>query len=200
MLALVAALFAPSLAHAGVVTASAAGGWDFPTRQLWSGVEVALHPTNDKGFALAGALTPAWGFADRRPMAIVDVGLVHVVPSQRATVRFGLFTRQVITNVDYRTPVTLIGGDHRSLGTVPAVQLDVDVEFGTERIYTFGGRAGLGSASFNFRCTDPSELAGCVVWDVGFVGGASFKARLPSGLSADLMIGPTPKLAVGYAF
>ena len=191
---------APAAASPGIFTVSGAGGYDDQTRNIWSGVEVALHPNNVKGFGLIANVTPNFGFTEKRPMGFAELGLVHFIQAERAIVRVGLVGRMALLSVPYRVAIKLGQIEENRIGLIPTGMLHVEFQYGTESPFIFGLRAGMGSSLSNFRCTDPTDLSDCALWADTVVANAFGNMRLKNGLFIELMLGHNSKLSVGYAF
>lgn len=183
-------------AHAGVLTVSAAGGYDFPTSEPWSGVELALHPTQTQGFAMSARLAPAWGFIEGQPLLFGEVGVHGVLPSEDATIRLGVVARVVGLHAEQGVPVGLESG----LGVAPAGLASLEFEWGEQTPFTFGVRGGLGAAMYDTQCEDDADRPACLSWSTAFIGGFHARVRTPSGFAAEAQLGPVSQLSIGWAF
>lgn len=197
---LLTALVGPS-ATAGTLTTSAAGGWDFRSDDLWSGVDVSLVPTRTEGVELIGRISPGYGFIEQQPRLGADLGFVGVIPQRQATVRLGLVAEGLLTRARYRMPLNLASNEDGSTGIIPAGMGLIEFEYGDSFRYTVGARAGVGSEVTNILCgwlafEDPS----CLAWAPGFAGGFVGRIRWEKGFAAEVFAGPTMRLSVGYAW
>lgn len=205
MILLLLSLLSPT-AHAGAFTAAVAGGPDFTINEVWTGVDLALHPTQRYGWAFQARLTPAWGFIYNNPLLFAEVGVTAVLPEDEATLRLGLIARGVGILRNGNVPLGgVIGeddeyGDALQLGVSPSAMLTAELELGTmtDTVFTIGGRAGAGAYTIPYCIENVSEE--CEEWSVGFVGAFTGRMRLPFGLSAELWVGTTMQLSIGYAF
>jgi hypothetical protein len=199
-LALIATLCA-SEASAGALVTAAAGGWDFRSDDLWSGVDISWVPTRTQGFEVFGRVTPAWGFFEQQPRLGADIGLVGVLPHPEATVRLGLVAEGLLTRLTHSVPLTLAqNGDVRT-GVIPAGMGVVEFEYGDRMRYTLGARAGVGSEVSNALCGYLAFVDDeCLTWSPGFAGGFVGRLRLENGFATELFVGPTSRLSVGYAW
>jgi hypothetical protein len=197
-----AALIAAT-ASAGEVTLSGTGGYDYPTRQIYAGPELAYHAVNRKGPAFVGLVIPTWSVADSSPLVLFEGGALFVVKSPEGLVRVGAVARGAVAALSYGVPwrIATVGEDR--VGVVPGLLFHTEFEYGTDDPlrFVFGVRAGLGLSQTNFACPDPGVLTpGCVVWDAGFIGALELEFRTQKGLFLDLHVGPIGRLSVGYAF
>lgn len=197
-------------------TLSGTGGADLAMNQVWSGVELALHPTQRSGLAPQLRLTPSFSLTDYTPLVWAEVGGSVVIPSPEspeATVRIGVLGRAAIPFVTYALPLRL--GDTGSTGTglVPSGQAFLEIGWQDRtRVLTDGAppvravdavmglRAGPGSLVSGHQCTETSDGDTCLVWVPGLV--LSFYSRLdwPSGLHAEVALGTVFQLSVGRRF
>jgi hypothetical protein len=200
MLALVLLLATNANAGVGAFTASLNGGWDYCTDQPWAGVELALHPTNTKGFAPTARISPAYGFVDPRPMLFTEAGAVVVVPHDEATIRFGLIARGISAVSPYRLAAgnSRVGDNY--VGLVPGGMMSIEFEWGTEAPFTIGARGGVGSAASNAFCSEGEDGTECVTWEPAFIGGFYLRARLKVGMAFEVILGPTASASVGWSF
>ncbi len=190
-----------TVARAGAVGIGVGGGYDLITDQPWTGLDVALHPTQDHGFAGIGRIQGWYGFADRAPLGSLELGGVFVVPNPEAVIRAGLLFRGTAVYTEYPASVRPFGPgqpDAPKVGFLPGGMALVEFEWGTEAPFTLrlaGGTQSQGSA-----CSDTAILEDCVKWAGGFIGGISARYRTKGGLYAEAWAGPSPSLVVGYAF
>lgn len=186
-------------AYGGAVTTSANAGWDFRDSALWSGVELAIHPTNTEGTAFIGRLNPSWGFSDEQPRVLGEFGFATVVPQkEQATVRAGLVAQVLYTRAQHTMPIVL-SSDELYSGLVPAGMGLVEFEYGENWRYAIGARAGVGPEITNIYCDSEIEPS-CLRWTAGFAGGFYARMRLSGGFAAELAVGPSSSLAVGWAW
>lgn len=187
-------------AYAGAAVLSAAGGFDMPTDQPWSGVEIALHATNTKGFAPIARFAPAYGFGDRGPIAFGELGLLAVLPEDEAVLRAGLAVRPTFLYAQERMPVGFGDPENgRIFGITPAVYGVIEFEFHPESPWTLGIRGGPASTASDYQCeVDNPDLPTCLTWHVGFGGGFEVRKRWESGLALDAILGTTTQLSVGW--
>jgi len=190
-------------ALAGTVALTGGGGWDILTAQPWAGVDLALHPSNDRGFAGIGRVQGAWGFADGAPLPALEVGGVVVVPHPEAVIRVGLTAKMTGLYVPYPAPIRL-GAPGTSadpgLGLLPSGMALVEFEWGDTQTFTLRAAGGTGSQAGAIACDDADVLDACVAWRGGFTGGISARARLRQGWFGELWAGPSASLTLGYAF
>ena len=185
-------------AYGGAVTTSANAGWDFRDSALWSGVELAVHPTNTQGTAFIGRLSRGWGFGEAQPRVLGEFGFATVVPQEQATVRVGLVGQALVTRTEYVLPI-ILASDDTYTGIIPSGMGLVEFEYGENWRYAIGARAGLGPEITNIQCGAEIE-PWCLRWTTGFAGGFYARARLGSGFAAELSLGPSSSLAVGWAW
>ncbi len=198
---LVAGLLAMGIgvAEAGQGTVSLAGGMDFPTGYAWTGVDLAWHADGATGWSPVGRLTPAWAPWEGRPALLAEAGAMFRLPHEARTIRLGLLARAMTLTAPFRIPlaVDLEGGD--VLGVVPGGLASLEFEFGTERHFVFGVRAGVSGAASTYLCPDEA-FGDCVTWFPGFVGGFVFRGEPVEHLYLETVLGPTLRLGLGYAF
>lgn len=192
-----------TLAHAGTAAIAVGGGYDLVTSQPWTGLDLALHPSQDHGFAAIGRVQSWYGFADRAPLGSLELGGTFVVPHDEAIIRAGLLFRGTVIYTEYPAAVRPFGpgaaGDP-ALGLLPGGMALVEFEWGTEAPFTLRLAGGTQSQAGATAC-DPSDvLDQCVSWGGGFIGGLSARYRTKGGLYAEAWAGPSPSLVVGYAF
>lgn len=183
-------------ALAGVPVISGAGGYDVPTDQPWTGLDLALLPTKATGVEPVARLTPAWGFGDRSPVVFGEIGLMVHLPEEEALLRGGIVFRPTLITGQFRTPIRL----GSAAGLVPAVFAQIEFEWTPEAPLTIGFRGGPASTVSDYACDqDHPEPSTCLTWHVGFGGGMYARKRFASGLALEAVIGPTAALTVGYA-
>lgn len=195
---------------------SGTAGADLAINQVWSGVELALHPTQRKGLAPQFRLTPSFSFTDYAPLVWAEVGGSVVIPaaeSPEATVRVGVLGRAAVPFVSYVLPVRV--GELGSTGTglVPSGQAFLEIGWQDRtRVLTDGAppvravdavlglKAGPGSLVSGHQCTETSNEDACLVWVPGLV--LSFYSRIdwPSGVHAEVAVGTVFQLSVGKRF
>lgn len=183
-----------------VLSLAAIGGYDDPTRNVYTGLELQLHARNRSGFGVIGAVSGSWAFTEGTPLTKAELGLVHHIPAERAIVRVGLLAHTSLITVPYRVAVPIARKDDQRTGLVPLAQLLLEFEYGDDNPFVFGIRAGMGSALSNFRCADPNDLSDCAVWTETVIASASGKAFFKSGLYGELTLGHISKLGIGYHF
>jgi len=190
----------------GAVTVAAAGGYDDPTRNFYTGIELALRPTNEKGVGVIAGVTPAWGTGvpgvdgDGGVMGFGELGALFHIPAVRAIVRVGFVARASLISVPYRVAVRLGDTEQGEIGLTPAGMLHIEFQYGETSPFTFGVRAGLGSGLSNFRCNDPDDLSGCALWLDSIVASAFGNIRMENGFFADLRFGQISQVSLGYVF
>ncbi len=190
-------------AHAGAVALAAGGGYDLLTAQPWTGLDVALHPSQDHGFAGIGRIQGWYGFADRAPLGSIELGGVFVVPNPEAVIRAGLLFRGTPIYTEYPASVRPFGAgapDAPKVGFLPGALALVEFEWGTEAPFTLRLAGGSQPQAGAVACNDGDVLNECVSWAGGFVGGISARYRTKGGLFGEAWAGPSPSLVVGYAF
>ena len=186
-------------AFGGAVTTSANAGWDFQSSDLWSGFELAVHPTHTEGLAFIGRLSPGWGFAEAQPRLATEFGFASVIPHEEATIRVGAVGHMLWTRAAYTLPINLATDDVYT-GMIPSVMGLVEFEYGETWRYAIGARAGVGPELTNMFCPEEEPDPSCFSWTGGFAGGFYARARLPSGFAAELMAGPSIALSIGWAW
>jgi hypothetical protein len=188
-------------AEAGAIVLSASGGFDGPTAQPWTGLELALHPTHDHGVAPIGRIVPAFGFGDREPMVFSEFGLAVVLPNEEAIVRLGAVVRPVWMYSHAPMPIEFAppSAERQTPGVNLGGMALIEFEWGQEAPFTVGFKGGFGSSGSDIVC-GPSDVdpAACITWHPGFIGGFMSRARLKNGLSAEVMLGPLTSLSVGF--
>lgn len=198
---MIAALLLAASARAAVPVFSLAGGYDLPTDQPWAGVELAVYPEIGRNINPIGRLTPAWGFGDDDPFLLTEFGILGRVPEDEAVVRLGVILRLMTLLADYRTPFQAgdPAGDGVSVGFVPGAMLAVEFEFERESPFTIGARGGLGSTVSDALCPleDP-DLTRCLTWHPGFIGGFEARWRAKKGFFAEIIVGTTSSLSIGW--
>lgn len=200
MVLLLLSLLSP--AHAGATVTALTGGVDFSTSNPWAGLELALHPTNTEGLAPVARLAPGWAFVDGQPLILAELGFMARVPEDEAIVRVGLVGRALFTGAEHALPVGLFEGESANYGLIPGGMAVLEFEWGTDTlpfVFTTGARAGLGAAVYDEECEDELDYPDCATWSAAFIGGFMARARTPKGLSAELVVGPTLHLSVGWA-
>lgn len=199
MCALLALMLSVAPAQAGEIVLGAAGGRDFPTDQFWTGIQAAAHPDGEDKWSGMGRLMLGWGFADDFPMAQVEAGFLGAVPHPGETVRLGIVASAEIVATRYRLPLEFSDVD-RHVGLIPGIELLVEFEFFDERPFVFGARGGVQSASSNYLCPTTDEVETCLVWFPAFVGGFYGRGAVTDWLYLEALIGPSPRIAIGYPF
>lgn len=192
------------------IALSAAGGFDFTTRQPWLGLDVAFQPDQLRGFAFAGRVQAGWGFGDQRPLGVVQLGFAGVVPAESALVRIGLLAHAELYVVDYPLPVQVgepVEGTFGNFGMFPGGLLLA--ELGWHRAgkrgpaaWSIGLRLGAAPVAVVEECpfngTSQDEL--CYGSRVGILGGITGRLRFHEGVYLEAVGGPSPMLSLGYAF
>lgn len=206
--ALLAGLLTPSVGSAETVVLGAAGGLDFPTRQPWAGLDLAIHPDSPDVWSGMGRVQAGWAFADGKPFANVEGGFTRNFTGQEATFRIGLAVRSWIYIANYRLPLQVSEPDPAGFGTlgfIPGGWLVGEIEWDREAekgpaAWSVGLKAGASSVAAVRDCVDNGEAALCTAWNAGVVGGFTFRLRMHEGLALEALVGPSPSLSVGYAF
>lgn len=197
---LLALLLASVPAGAGAIVLSPTIGRDFATDQFWAGLDFALHADGMQVVAPVARLTPGWAIADNRPMVTVEGGVAVPIPHDGAGVRIGAVVEATLFNSPYRLPWSFRDDDEAHLGLIPGAEALLEFEFGEDRPFVFGVRAGVRSSSSNYLCQTPDEVEYCMAWYPGFSGGFFGRGAVLEWLYLELMVGPSPYLAVGYPF
>jgi hypothetical protein len=192
------------------IALSAAGGFDFTTRQPWLGLDVAFQPDQLRGFAFAGRVQAGWGFGDQRPLGVVQLGFAGVVPAESALVRVGLLAHAELYVVDYPLPVQVgepVEGTFGNFGMFPGGLLLAELGWhraGTRgpAAWSIGLRLGAAPVAVVEECpfngTSQDEL--CYGSRVGILGGITGRLRFHEGVYLEAVGGPSPMLSLGYAF
>lgn len=187
-------LIATALAGAPVI--SAAGGYDVPTDQPWTGLDFALQPTKSAGFEPVARVSPGWAFGDRSLVVFGEIGLMVHIPEEEALLRGGIVLRPTLLTGAFRTPMRLGPG----AGLVPAVFAQVEFEWTPKAPLTLGFRGGPASTVSDYACDqDHLDPATCLTWHAGFGGGLYLRKRFADGLAFEAMVGPTASITLGYA-
>ncbi len=200
MLPLLIGLLSPALAGAAVVGLT--GGVDFSTSNPWAGVELALHPTHTQGVAPVLRLAPGWAFIDGQPLVLGELGFMARVPEDEAVVRVGLVGRVLFTGAKHDLPLGVFEAESARYGLIPGAMAALEFEWGDGRFpFTFstGARAGVGSAVYDAACEEDSDRPDCLNWSASFIGGFLGRIRTDTGLSVEVVLGPTTHLSVGWA-
>lgn len=200
MSALLALLLTLSPARAGEIVVGASGGFDFPTSQFWAGPEFALQPDGDANWAPVVRVHPAWGFSDKYPFLYLEAGLEHGLPVVGArALRVGLVASTEVVGETYRLPLMFADGARR-WGLIPGIEATVELEFFEKRPLIVGVRGGVSAASSNYLCAQPNQVDDCLTWFPGFTGGFYARGQVVKNLYVEGLVGPSPRLGVGYAF
>ena len=212
----------PGAASAGgipvKVSAAAAGGYTFATQQPWTGVDIAVHSYQQRGFGMSGRMVAGVNLFDVRPAVSGELGLNGVVPDKNAIIRLGVAGGGQMTFANYPLPVQAPGeltvDGFGLFGFIPygVITADIDLRW-TDRprapeSLTIGLRAGVGSISGVVDCIDEAASAEegravgtlCDRWVPGFIGGFVGRLVLRNGFFLEAEAGPSPRLAIGYAF
>jgi hypothetical protein len=191
-----------SVAFGGNAAVSAGGGFDAATEQPWAGLDLALFPSQDHGFAAFGRVNGGYGFADG-PLGALELGGAFVIPNEEAVVRLGLAGRIAGIYTDYRAPIPVgaapSDGDPAP-GLLPGGMLVVEFEWGDEAPFTLRGAGGVGSTAAAVPCDGLDVFYQCIGWRPGFLGGISARGRLKNGLFLEALGGPSLQALVGYGF
>lgn len=192
------------------VSVSALGGYHYESQQPWSGVDVALHSTQRRGFSGQARLQLGVGFVGAVPIGVFEGGVNGVIPSKQAVIRLGLVGRVSGMYADYPLPFQ-VGGtpeeeDGRRFGFSPGGQLQVEFEWQdlpgkAVDTWTFGARAG-GTVvvAAMAECDQPLDDASCLVPIGAFAGGFYGRLVFEPGVMLEAFAGPSPSLSVGYRF
>ena len=179
-----------------------AGGADFPSNQLWGGVELAAHSVQRKGLGPLLRLTPAYSVSDNTAMLWAEAGGTLALQSDQvdeAQIRIGLLGRVQVPVVRWPLPVRVGEPGDVGVGLVPSAMAVLEIAW-PDRPGITGAltvRGGVGSDSY-FRptCAAESDLA-CQGWLPGFVGSVSGRAVFPAGLHIEARAGTHMRLSVG---
>ncbi len=199
MMPALALLFFTLQADAREIVLSAAGGRDYSTDQFWTGLDAAILPDKERGWSGYGRLTPAWGFADAFPFLSVEAGVFAALPREGEIVRIGLIASTLVLGSRFRLPVQFGQGD-RYWGLIPGIEAAAEFEFFEEKQFIVGVRLGVRPASSNYLCPTPDDVERCLSWFPGATGGFYARGKLTSWLYLSGIIGPSPQVALGYAF
>lgn len=199
-----ALLLSSALAADGSITVSV--GYDDPSEALWPGVTLALHATNDKGFAPVGRLDVGADLSfGASPWVAAELGGMVRIPEDEAIVRVGLATRWTTTFRRHRFPIQpsdkleTIGENH--IGFIPAGLALFEFEWVKEKVrYAVGGKAGVGSGLADFECALDADENRCLSWQPVFVGGFSARMRWKKGWFIEGTGGTITVLSFGRAF
>lgn len=202
------------LAFAGgeTVAISVGGGYDLPTRQAVTALDLAVHPDQELGFAFVGRLRLGAGLADLRPLGVAELGFAGVVPAEKALIRLGLIATTTATFAPYALALDtgVPDGDFGSLGFLPGGMVLVEMagfnpmDMAWLDHAAFGLRAGVGM-SLGLRPCEPGEVPEveavneCIAWRGGPIGGFAGRFRMVKRLHVEVVIGPNPWLSVGVA-
>ena len=197
---LLALLLASGSALAGAVVVSPAVGRDFATDQFWAGLDLALHADGMQVVAPVARITPRWAMADNRPMLTVAGGVAVPLPHDGAGIRVGAVLDATLFDAPYRLPWEFRDEEEAHLGLIPGVELLLEFEFGDTRPFVFGVRGGVRSSQSNYLCQTPDDVEHCMAWYPGFAGGFFGRGAVLEWLYLELLVGPSPFLAVGYPF
>jgi hypothetical protein len=197
---LLALLLGSIPASAGAIVLSPTIGHDFATDQFWAGLDFALHADGMRNVVPVGRITPGWAIADSRPMLFAEGGVAFALPREGAIVRLGAVVNGTLLDAPYRLPWELRDKEEAHLGIIPGMALLLEFEFGEERPFVFGARGGVRSSSSNYLCRVPDDVEHCLAWYPGFTGGFLGRGAVTDWLYLELLIGPSPYLAVGYPF
>ena len=66
-------------------------------------------------------------------------------------------------------------------------------------MFTTGARGGIGSAVYDSECVNDDQRPGCLTWKGAFIGGFYARARTLGGLAAEVVVGPTFHVSIGWA-
>jgi hypothetical protein len=197
---LLALLLTLSPARAGEIVVGASGGWDFPTDQFWTGPELAFYPDGEKKWGGLVRVHPAWGFADAYPFLSVEGGVVRGFEVEGAhAVRAGVVLGAQVIAESYPVPFQFATGT-RNWGVVPSVEGLVEFEFYEDRPLVVGLRFGVAATSSNSLCDQPDQIDTCLTWPAGIAGGFYARGQVAKSLYLEGLVGPSPRLALGYAF
>jgi hypothetical protein len=194
---------AASLAFGGNAAISAGGGSDGITQQPWAGLDLALFPGQDKGFAAHGRLTSGWGFIDGAPLGALELGATGVIPNDEAILRLGFAARMGALYAEYPVGLTIgaLGAEGApALGLLPGGEMLVEFEWGDEAPFTLRVAAGITSQASALYCGSNGSYDECLGWRPGFLGGVSARGRLKNGLFGEILGGPSLYALVGYGF
>ena len=191
-------------AHAGVLAISGSGGLDTSIGQPWSGAEIAWHPSRAKGFEPTVRLNAGYAFEAQSPVVFFEGGFTGVIPEDEATVRLGLVGRIVGYGSTYPMPVqpgpAPVPDGPAQWGFVPGIMATLEFEWVKKFAFALGLKGGVGAFLVGEECTEIDLLLSCIEWKPGFIGGIYGRFRLDNGFHADLMVGSTSSLSIGYAF
>jgi hypothetical protein len=186
------------------LTLSGAGGADFPSNQIWAGVELKARSAQRRGLAPMGSLTPAYSVSDNTALVWAEAGATAAFgapDAPDATIRVGLVGRVQVPFVRWPLPVRVGEVDQIGFGLVPAGQLLLEMAWedrpGVEGSITV--RAGVGSEAFLAPCGGRPSTA-CQTWLPGFVGSVGGRLDWPDGLHIEATAGTTNRLAIGKGF
>ena len=188
-----------AVALAGTPVVGVSGGWEEPTGQAYTGLTLALEPSEISGWSPVGQLTLGYGLRDRGPLGWLEMGLVRVVPHPEAVVRVGLAGRLTLGRGAYRWALDWSDQPIR-WGAYPAVYGIVELEWNTEVApYGVGLKAGVASTLVETYCQEGQASTGCATWIAGFGGGFVVYKRFEGGLSLEALVGPQTQLTLGWA-
>jgi hypothetical protein len=194
----------PQSAQGAEAVISAAGGLDYLTQSPWTGLDLAFHASNPRGWEPIGRVTPSWGLKDDTVVVFAELGAVHTIPNDQATIRAGLVSRWVSYMGAYVLPIQPGGlpraGEPPQWGVVPGGYALLEFDMGEVSPFTIGFHAGVGSAVADYGCTADSDPTGCLYWDPAFIGGFVTRYRHKSGFVLDTRFGPSARLGLGWSF
>jgi hypothetical protein len=189
-------------AFAGNASVGVIGARDQATDQWWSGLDLALNPSQDHGIAAFGRIQGGYGFTDG-PLGAIEVGATGVVPNEQALIRFGGLVRSGAIYAEYPGAVRPFGvgskGDP-AFGLLPGAELLVEFEWGDVAPFTLRIAGGTGSEAAMEQCEPTDTTYDCVSWSPGILFGISARGRLKNGLYGEAVLGPSPSVALGYGF
>jgi hypothetical protein len=175
---------------------------DYPTDNAWTGLEVAVHPTHTSGYAFIGKFDMTYGFKDATPIAFLEGGPSIIIPEDEAIVRVAILTRLGMLSAPYPLAIRPGGtpqvGGRQQFGVVPGVMASLEFEWGDVAPYTVGFKGGVGSSAVDGGCADGVDPAYCITWAPAFIGGFYGRFRMKNGLAAELIVGPTASLSIGW--
>lgn len=209
--ALALGLAAPAAAQTVVV--GAGGGYDLPTTQPWTGLDIAFHGDQLRGFSFVGRVKGGWGFVEQRPMGQLEAGFSGAIRAPFSLTRIGIVGHARLTPLPYEAPLQIGGTPDDGTYGNPVV-LPGGVAFAELGWVRPNAEKGLAAWSIGFRAGavarlgllpcetqivgDPEQV--CLRAQADFDGGLTGRLRLHEGVYFDVIAGPSAWLSIGYAF
>ena len=185
-----------------------AGTGDVATGQALVGAELSVLADQSKGFRPYGRLLVGLDPLDVLPTGTTELGFLGVAPSEKATIRAGMFAR--VDHLVRRQRIAVQAGEadvaEVRYGIAMGAAALAEIAWTPEQPLVFGGHVGFGHwSAVRPGCltgeSAPDELPdNCRAWPVSIIGGLHLRKSLKNGLTFRVHLGTTFELGVGYRF